>query len=99
MSIDQYLDEIKKAGVQTYYGVFCYSKNIGASEALTNRTPNSEFIQWITEKHRIFQQEKLKHNRPYTKVEADRFISWIKEEAEKEKQEIIRPFRGKFLDY
>lgn len=94
MSINEYLNEIKKAGVEIYYGVFYYSKNINLSEALTNRTPNSEFIQWITEKHRIFQQEKLKHNRPYTKVEADRFIVWVKEEAEKEKQEIMKLGRG-----
>lgn len=86
MSIDKYLGDIKKAGVQSYYGCFCYARNIEVSEALTNKTPNSEYIQWITEKHRVF-QEKLGHNRVYNSEEQKRFFVWLKEQALSEVKE------------
>ena len=89
MEINQYMDKIKRAGVQSYYGCFCYAQNITAETALTNKTPNSEYIRWITEKHRIFQQEKLLHNRVYSKDEQKRFFAWLKEEAKKERKEAI----------
>lgn len=89
MLIGQYMDKIKRAGVQSYYGYYCYAQNIPAEEALTNRTPNSEYICWITEKHRVFRQEKLRHNSPYSKEEQEKFFTWIKEEAIKEREAVI----------
>lgn len=83
--IDRYLDKIKRLGVQSYYGCFCYAQGIDADNVLTNKIPNFVYIQWITEKHRVFRQEH-NINRMYSAQEKKDFVDWLKKEVEIERE-------------